>query len=104
MVAENGETYLGCNVENVAYPEGTCAEAGAIAAMVADGQSRLTEVYVVADAPVPVSPCGGCRQKLIEFGAGEVVVTMATVDGVEQKMTLSELMPGAFTEEHLENT
>lgn len=104
LVAEDGQTYQGCNVENVAYPEGTCAEAGAIAAMIANGQSRLTEVYVVADAPLPVSPCGGCRQKLIEFGSGDVVVTMATVSGVEQKMTLSELMPGAFTEEHLENT
>lgn len=104
LVAESGEIFQGCNVENVAYPEGTCAEAGAIATMVANGQSRLTEVYVVADAPLPVSPCGGCRQKLIEFGAGDVVVTMATVEGVEQKMTLSELMPGAFTEEHLENT
>ncbi|UZD91580.1 cytidine deaminase [Cognatishimia activa] len=104
LTTEAGETYVGCNVENVAYPEGTCAEAGAIAAMIASGESRLTEVYVVADAPLPVSPCGGCRQKLIEFGAGDVVVTMATVDGVEQKMTLSELMPGAFTEEHLENT
>lgn len=104
ITTENGDTYVGCNVENVAYPEGTCAEAGAIASMIANGESRLTEVYVVADAPLPVSPCGGCRQKLIEFGAGDVVVTMATVDGVEQKMTLSELMPGAFTEEHLENT
>ncbi len=104
IVAENGETFVGCNVENVAYPEGTCAEAGAIASMIANGQTRLTEVYVVADAPMPVSPCGGCRQKLIEFGNGDVVVTMATLGGVEQKMTLSELMPGAFTEEHLENT
>lgn len=104
IVAENGETFVGCNVENVAYPEGTCAEAGAIASMIANGQTRLTEVYVVADAPTPVSPCGGCRQKLIEFGNGDVVVTMATLGGVEQKMTLSELMPGAFTEEHLENT
>lgn len=104
IVAENGETFVGCNVENVAYPEGTCAEAGAIASMIANGQTRLTEVYVVADAPMPVSPCGGCRQKLIEFGNGDVVVTMGTLGGVEQKMTLSELMPGAFTEEHLENT
>lgn len=104
LTSENGETFVGCNVENVAYPEGTCAEAGAIASMIANGEARLTEVYVVADAPFPVSPCGGCRQKLIEFGSGDVVVTMATVDGIEQKMTLSELMPGAFTEEHLENT
>lgn len=104
ITSETGEVYVGCNVENVAYPEGTCAEAGAIAAMVASGETKLTEVYVVANAPMPVSPCGGCRQKLIEFGAGNVMVTMATLDGVEQKMTLSELMPGAFTEEHLENT
>ncbi|MFY0597665.1 MAG: cytidine deaminase [Cognatishimia sp.] len=104
LIAENGETFVGCNVENVAYPEGTCAEAGAIAAMIASGQTQLMEVYIVADAPMPVSPCGGCRQKLIEFGAGHVPVTMATVSGLEQRMTLADLMPGAFTEEHLENT
>ncbi len=101
---EGGDVYTGCNVENVAYPEGTCAEAGAIAAMVANGQKRLTAIYIVADAPKPVSPCGGCRQKLIEFADGDAQVTMATLDGVEKTMTLGELMPGAFTEEHLENT
>jgi cytidine deaminase len=99
-----GIIYTGCNVENVAYPEGTCAEAGAIAAMVAAGETQITEVYVVADAPLPVSPCGGCRQKLSEFGAGDVVVTMATISGTEMTMTLADLLPGAFAEAHLENT
>ncbi len=102
--SENGVVYTGCNVENVAYPEGTCAEAGAVAAMVAAGETRLSEVFVIADAPLPVSPCGGCRQKLSEFGAGDVAVTMANLDGVERTMTLAELMPGAFSETHLENT
>ncbi|CUJ99759.1 cytidine deaminase [Shimia thalassica] len=102
--SEGGTIYSGCNVENVAYPEGTCAEAGAIAAMVAAGETRLSEVYVIADSPHPVSPCGGCRQKLAEFGTGDVVVTMANLDGVEQKMTLADLMPGAFGEHHMENT
>ncbi|MDO6479990.1 cytidine deaminase [Shimia thalassica] len=102
--SEGGAIYSGCNVENVAYPEGTCAEAGAIAAMVAAGETRLSEVYVIADSPHPVSPCGGCRQKLAEFGTGDVVVTMANLDGVEQKMTLADLMPGAFGEHHMENT
>ncbi|MDP2517699.1 cytidine deaminase [Shimia thalassica] len=102
--SEGGIIYSGCNVENVAYPEGTCAEAGAIAAMVAAGETRLSEVYVIADSPHPVSPCGGCRQKLAEFGTGDVVVTMANLDGVEQKMTLADLMPGAFGEHHMENT
>ncbi|MDP2495047.1 cytidine deaminase [Shimia thalassica] len=102
--SEGGSIFSGCNVENVAYPEGTCAEAGAIAAMVAAGETRLSEVYVIADSPHPVSPCGGCRQKLAEFGTGDVVVTMANLDGVEQKMTLADLMPGAFGEHHMENT
>lgn len=96
-----GEVYVGCNVENVAYPEGTCAEAGAIAAMIAGGETRLAEVYVVAGGAEPVTPCGGCRQKLAEFGAGDVRVTMATLDGAERVMTLSELLPGAFGTRHM---
>jgi len=63
----DGSVFAGCNVENVAYPEGTCAEAGAIAAMIAAGEREIAEVYVVAGSPMPVSPCGGCRQKLAEF-------------------------------------
>jgi cytidine deaminase len=72
--------------------------------MVAAGQTKLTEVYVVADAPLPVSPCGGCRQKLSEFGAGDVVVTMATLAGVEHQTTIAELIPGVFSDAYLENT
>ncbi|WP_170458437.1 cytidine deaminase [Ruegeria arenilitoris] len=92
----SGEVFAGCNVENVAYPEGTCAEAGAIAAMVAAGENKLAEVYVVASSPQPVPPCGGCRQKLAEFGDKDVVVTMATVDGIETRTTIGDLLPGAF--------
>lgn len=94
---QQGGIHGGCNVENAAYPEGTCAEAGAIAAMVAAGETRLTEVYVIVDAAVPASPCGGCRQKLAEFGGPDVPVTMATVSGQEKVMTLAELLPGAFS-------
>ena len=100
--AASGRVYAGCNVENVAYPEGTCAEAGAIAAMVAAGETRLTEAFVIADAPMPVSPCGGCRQKLAEFGGGDVRVTMATTAGAEQVATLGDLLPGAFNTDHME--
>ena len=94
--AASGAIYRGCNVENVAYPEGTCAEAGAIAAMVAAGETELAEVYVVAGSPLPVTPCGGCRQKLAEFGGADVQVTMATVDGTENTLTIGQLLPGAF--------
>lgn len=100
--ATSGAIYVGCNVENVAYPEGTCAEAGAIAAMVAAGETELVEVCVIADAATPVTPCGGCRQKLAEFGRGDVIVTMATVAGVTTTITLADLLPGAFTAAHME--
>ncbi|MGB0439446.1 MAG: cytidine deaminase [Paracoccaceae bacterium] len=73
---DTGQVFVGCNVENVAYPEGTCAEAGAIAAMAASGARSIQAVYVVADSPTPVAPCGGCRQKIAEFAGGDVVITM----------------------------
>lgn len=101
--AASGRVYVGCNVENVASPEGTCAEAGAIAAMVAAGETALSEVYVIAGSPMPVSPCGGCRQKLAEFGGGDVVVTMGTTaSDTEERMTLAQLLPGAFSTDHMD--
>ncbi|PCJ05369.1 MAG: cytidine deaminase [Rhodobacteraceae bacterium] len=102
--AASGQVYVGCNVENVAYPEGTCAEAGAIAAMVAAGETRLTEVFVIADCPSPIPPCGGCRQKLAEFGAGDVTVTLATIDGHEQETTIGDLLPGKFDASHMDRS
>jgi len=99
--AASGTVYVGCNVENVAYPEGTCAEAGAIAAMVAAGETELLEVCVIADSPEPVPPCGGCRQKLAEFGRHEVPVTLATVAGKQFATTIGGLLPGSFTVHHM---
>lgn len=103
VLSGSGTLYVGCNVENVAYPEGTCAEAGAIAAMVAAGETELAEVYVVAQSPQPVPPCGGCRQKLAEFGARDVKVTLATTDGVELETTIGDLLPGAFDASHMQD-
>lgn len=98
----SGRIYRGCNVENAAYPEGTCAEAGAIAAMVAAGETELTEVAVIADCPNPVPPCGGCRQKLAEFGRHDVKVTLATLDGATLQTTVGDLLPGSFTAGHMD--
>ena len=99
----SGQIYAGCNVENVAYPEGTCAEAGAIAAMVAAGETKLIEVFVVSIGSSPVPPCGGCRQKLREFGTGDVPVTMATVDGAEKVSSLGALLPGVSAAGHMDS-
>lgn len=97
----SGAVFSGCNVENVAYPEGTCAEAGAIAAMIAAGETEIAEVFVIADSPEPVSPCGGCRQKLAEFSKGDVPVTMANLGGAHTTVTMRELLPGAFATSHM---
>ncbi|MEL7459687.1 MAG: cytidine deaminase [Pseudomonadota bacterium] len=100
----DGSVFVGCNVENLAYPEGTCAEAGAIAAMVAAGQTKIAEVAVIADAPVPVTPCGGCRQKLAEFSDADVAVTLATIGGKTQAVSVGDLLPYAFDTEQFSGT
>ncbi len=96
-----GNTHVGCNVENVAYPEGTCAEAGAIAAMIAAGDTRIAEIHVIADSPSPVPPCGGCRQKIAEFADPGVKVTLHTVDGKSLTTTVADLLPGVFSAAHM---
>ncbi|TWI35056.1 cytidine deaminase [Paracoccus sulfuroxidans] len=101
---QSGAIYRGCNVENVAYPEGTCAEAGAIAAMIAAGETELIEVAVIADSPEPVPPCGGCRQKLAEFGRSHTPVLLATVSGKTLATTVGELLPGRFEVAHMAGT
>ena len=100
--ATSGAIYSGCNVENVAYPEGTCAEAGAIAAMIAGGDTRIAEIAVIADSPEPVPCCGGCRQKIVEFADQSVRVTLYTTDGKSKSMTVAELLPGSFTAAHMD--
>ncbi|MDD9976120.1 MAG: cytidine deaminase [Boseongicola sp.] len=100
----SGKVFVGVNVENVAYPEGTCAEAGAIAAMIAAGETEFVEAAVIADSPKPVPPCGGCRQKLTEFASQSARLTMATTAGTTQEMAVSDLLPGAFDAGYMENT
>jgi cytidine deaminase len=98
----DGRIFAGCNVENVAYPEGTCAEAGAIAAMVAAGAREIVEVLVVADSPTPITPCGGCRQKLAEFAGPGVPVILAGLGGELVRTSVGALLPGAFAAGHME--
>ena len=101
LISEAGNHHVGCNVENVAYPEGTCAEAGAIAAMIAAGDCRIAAIAVIADSPAPVPPCGGCRQKIAEFAVGNVPVILATIGGEVLRTTVADLLPGAFDAAHM---
>ncbi len=98
---KNGKVFVGCNVENAAYPQGTCAEAGAIAAMVAAGEHRIAEIWIVADSSETVAPCGGCRQKLAEFSSPDMIIVLAGLEGERKRRTLFELLPDSFSDEHL---
>ena len=102
ILSVEGRVHIGCNVENVAYPEGTCAEAGAIAAMIAAGDTRIAEIVVIADSPEPVPCCGGCRQKIAEFAAQDVKVTLCTTDGKSKTLTVAQLLPGVFSQAHMD--
>lgn len=99
---KSGTIYVGCNVENAAYPEGTCAEAGAIAAMIAAGETEIVEALVISGNEQPASPCGGCRQKLAEFAKPNTPVHLANKDTVQLTKTVGDLLPGGFTKESLD--
>jgi cytidine deaminase len=99
---ETGVVHPGCNVENAAYPQGACAEAGAIAAMVLAGGRKIVEAAVVGAGDGLVTPCGGCRQKLREFGADDLAIHVCDETGrIKRSFTLGELLPASFGPENL---
>ena len=81
ILADDGQIYAGCNVENAAYPVGNCAEPSAIAAMLAGGGKRIKRIYVTGPGTMPVTPCGGCRQRIREFADPDVVIVSHGIDG-----------------------
>ena len=94
--ARNGAVYAGANVENVAYPQGQCAEASALGALVAAGESAITAVAVVAEKVEVCPPCGGCRQRLAEFGSPDTPVYLGRPGAIPHTTTLAELLPMSF--------
>jgi cytidine deaminase len=94
--SSEGGLFGGCNVENAAYPQGWCAEASAIAAMVGAGHRRIAEVLVLGGGARLCTPCGGCRQKLREFAADRVPVHVCGPTGLRRSVTLGELLPLSF--------
>jgi cytidine deaminase len=96
-----GRVHAGCNVENAAYPQGVCAEAGALSAMVLAGGTQVRAVLVVGEGEGLVTPCGGCRQKIREFAAPDTPVLIADPRHVRARFTLEQLLPHSFGPEHL---
>ncbi|MFP4360793.1 MAG: purine-nucleoside phosphorylase [Alphaproteobacteria bacterium] len=101
LLADDGRIYTGANVENAAFPEGQCAEASAIGAMIAGGGRRIEAVCVVAGGERLIAPCGGCRQRLAEFADPAVPVQLADLDAVRQTVTVGDLLPHGFGGAHL---
>ncbi len=99
--AVDGRIFTGCNVENAAYPVGTCAEAGAIAAMIAGGADRIAAIVVMGEGSALVTPCGGCRQRIREFAAPETPVHVAGPEGIRRTFALDELLPFSFGPDNL---
>ncbi|HWG06310.1 MAG TPA: cytidine deaminase [Beijerinckiaceae bacterium] len=94
--ARSGNIYVGCNVENAAFPVGTCAEAAAVAAMILAGDHRIAEVVVVGEGRATLAPCGACRQVLSEFSDADTRVHIADRAGIHAVLTLNELLPHSF--------
>ncbi|MEF7616891.1 cytidine deaminase [Aquincola sp. MAHUQ-54] len=101
LLDEQGRVHAGANIENAAYPEGLCAEAVALAHLVMAGGRHVQAAAVIADSPEPVTPCGGCRQKLREFGAADAPVLSGDPGTLRARYTLGQLLPASFGPQHL---
>lgn len=98
IVDEQGRLHVGCNVENAAYPLGSCAEAGAISAMVQEGGTRIAKIAVVGgrNEPAPCTPCGGCRQRIHEFADDDTVIIVIDDSEEWQEYSIDELLAASF--------
>ena len=102
MLGAGGGFYAGCNVENAAYPQGCCAEASAISAMIMAGETRIAEVAVIGPGEGLVTPCGGCRQRIREFADDSTPIHILGKEGLRKTLTLGELLPLSFGPENLD--
>jgi cytidine deaminase len=101
IVDEHGLIHAGCNVENAAYPQGWCAEASALSALVLSGARHARGVLVLGAGGAWVTPCGGCRQKLREFGQPDMPIFSANLQALGPVFSLEQLLPHSFGPGHL---
>lgn len=99
IYTKSKKIYVGCNVENVSFPCGTCAEAGAIAAMIAGGDKEIASILILATGKNLVYPCGACLQRIAEFSTSETTVYLADMEKICKTYTFAELLPYGFKED-----
>ena len=98
IYSDDLQIYTGCNVENVSYPCGTCAEAGAISAMIASGGKHIIEILIIADGTQLITPCGACLQRISEFSNEETLIHLANSNGIQKTLNIQDLLPYQFNE------
>ncbi len=96
IYSESGKIYASCNVENISYPCGTCAEAGAISAMVAGGDKKIAAILITSDGKDLVYPCGACLQRIAEFADAKTLIYLADKEKICQTYHLNDLLPHNF--------
>lgn len=106
LVDNNGRLHVGCNVENASYPQGTCAESNAISTMVAQGGKTIAAIAVVGGAGKAsigrggavetCTPCGGCRQSILEFSDDNTRIILLDTDNRAASFSIEELLPASF--------
>lgn len=94
--AEDDSIFVGCNVENVSFPEGICAETAAIAAMVVAGRREIVRLSLWATGPDICAPCGGCRQRIAELGSSSTIIEVFRDNELALQTTLGALLPSCF--------
>ena len=101
ILADDGKVYIGANIENLSFPQGWCAEPTAISQMIMGGGKKIVEMAVIAQKLPLCPPCGGCRQKIAEFAEPDTRIYLCDAVGVQQTMTMDELLPFSFKTEIL---
>ena len=99
VLTRDGNIYHGCNIENASYGLTNCAERTAFFSAIADGctPGDFAQIAVVGDTEGPVSPCGACRQVILELGGGDLVVILANLENAVDISSPAALLPGAFS-------
>ena len=104
ILDERGNIHSGANIENAAYPQGCCAEASAISVLIMAGGRRIRKIAVAGKGELLCTPCGGCRQKIREFGTEDTQIVICDEAGPRQTFTLDALLPFSFGPDNLDKS
>lgn len=104
LLTKSGNVYLGCNIENAAYPVTCCAERVAIFKAISEGEYEFDQLAVAADTDRPVPPCGSCRQVMSEFFGKQTMIHATNLQGDVKSIPMEEILPYSFEAEDMKNT